>query len=147
MENKKYKVVIAQSGKLDVKEKKKYILQQFKYREYAENFSKKIKKAVLALDTLPTGYNTTGFRYRGYDIYMKPCESYLLFYTVDEAVKTVTVLRVMQDGMDWQYIINRWRGKTHRIYKKVIVTGSIQTDWVPPVFMSAENRWTAEEKY
>ena len=72
MENKKYKVVIAQSGKLDVKEKKKYILQQFKYREYAENFSKKIKKAVLALDTLPTGYNTTGFRYRGYDIYMKP---------------------------------------------------------------------------
>ena len=108
MDNKKYKVVIAQSGKLDVKEKKKYILQQFKYREYAENFSKKIKKAVLALDTLPTGYNTTGFRYRGYDIYMKPCESYLLFYTVDEAVKTVTVLRVMQDGMDWQYIINRW---------------------------------------
>ena len=108
MENIKYNVVIAQSGKVDVKEKKKYILQQFKYREYAENFSKKIKKAVLALDTLPTGYNTTGFRYRGYDIYMKPCESYLLFYTVDEAVKTVTVLRVMQDGMDWQYIINRW---------------------------------------
>ena len=71
MENKKYKVVIAQSGKLDVKEKKKYILQQFKYREYAENFSKKIKKAVLALDTLPTRYNTIGFRYRGYDIYMK----------------------------------------------------------------------------
>ena len=93
---------------IDDIEKKKYILQQFKYREYAENFSKKIKKAVLALDTLPTGYNTTGFRYRGYDIYMKPCESYLLFYTVDEAVKTVTVLRVMQDGMDWQYIINRW---------------------------------------
>lgn len=147
MENKKYKVVIAQSGKLDVKEKKKYILQQFKYREYAENFSKKIKKAVLALDTLPTGYNTTGFRYRGYDIYMKPCESYLLFYTVDEAVKTVTVLRVMQDGMDWQYISIGGCGKTHRIYKKIIVTGSIQTDWVPPVFMSAENRWTAEEKY
>lgn len=43
MENRKYKVVISQSGKLDVKEKKKYILQQFKYREYAENFCKKIK--------------------------------------------------------------------------------------------------------
>ena len=58
MENKKYKVVIAQSGKLDVKEKKKYILQQFKYREYAENFSKKIKKAVLALRT---GWNRIAF--------------------------------------------------------------------------------------
>ena len=43
MEKRKYKVVIAQSGKLDVKEKKKYILQQFKYREYAEDFSQKIK--------------------------------------------------------------------------------------------------------
>jgi plasmid stabilization system protein ParE len=106
--NKKYKVVIAQSGKLDVKEKKKFILEQFKYREYAENFSKKIKKAVLALDTLPTGYNKTGFSYRGYDIYLKPCGSYLLFYTVNEETETVTVLRVMQDGMDWQYIINRW---------------------------------------
>ena len=49
MEYKKYKVVIAQSGKLDVKEKKKYILQQFKYREYAEDFSQKIKKRFLHL--------------------------------------------------------------------------------------------------
>ena len=100
MEYKKYKVVIAQSGKLDVKEKKKYILQQFKYREYAENFSKKIKKAVLALDTLPTGYNTTGFRYRGYDIYMKPCESYLLFYTVNNETHTVSIARILYGGMD-----------------------------------------------
>ena len=49
MEKRKYKVVIAQSGKLDVKEKKKYILQQFKYREYAEDFSQKIKKRFLHL--------------------------------------------------------------------------------------------------
>ena len=42
MEKRKYKVVIAQSGKLDVKEKR--------------NISR---------------YNTIGFRYRGYDIYMK----------------------------------------------------------------------------
>ena len=49
MENKKYKVVIAQSGKLDVKKKMKYILQQFKYREYAENFPKRLKKRFLHL--------------------------------------------------------------------------------------------------
>ena len=39
---------------------------------------------------------------------MKSCEANLLFYTVDETVKIVTVLRVLQDGMDWQNIINRW---------------------------------------
>ena len=56
MENKKYRVVIAESGKRDVKEKKKYILQHFKYREYAESFSQKIKAAAMKLKVFPTGY-------------------------------------------------------------------------------------------
>ncbi len=59
---KRYKVVIAQSGKMDVMNKKRYIIENFKYRDYAQNFSAKIKKAAQGLDTLPTGY----------DIYMKP---------------------------------------------------------------------------
>ena len=33
----------------DIKSTKKYILDTFKYREYAENFSKKIKKAIKEL--------------------------------------------------------------------------------------------------
>ena len=41
---KRYKVVIAQSGKMDVKNKKRYILEKFKYRDYANNFSAKIKR-------------------------------------------------------------------------------------------------------
>lgn len=104
----KYKVVIAQSGKNDVKNKKRYIIDNFKYREYAENFSRKIKKAAQELDTFPAGYGTTGFQYRGYDIYIKPQSNHLLFYTVDEEKMVVTILRVLQDGMDWQYIIQRW---------------------------------------
>lgn len=108
MENKKYKVVIARSGKLDVKEKKEYIIQHFKYREYAENFSQKIKKAAMQLDTFPAGHEATGFQYRGYDIYMKSQSNHLLFYTVNEETAVVTVLRVLQDGMDWEYIIKSW---------------------------------------
>ncbi|MDO5423463.1 MAG: type II toxin-antitoxin system RelE/ParE family toxin [Eubacteriales bacterium] len=108
MESRKYKVVITETGKLDVKEKKKYILQQFQYREYAENFSQMIKRAIMQLDTFPTGHGKTGFQYRGYDIYMKPQNNHLLFYTVNEETATVTVLRVLQDGMDWESIINRW---------------------------------------
>lgn len=60
------------------------------------------------MDTLPTGYGTTDFRYRGYEIYMKPQDNHLLFYTIDEEKKIVTVLRVLQNGMDWEYIIQRW---------------------------------------
>lgn len=39
----KYRVLITEIGKEDVEEKKRYILRNFKYREYADNFSKEIK--------------------------------------------------------------------------------------------------------
>lgn len=106
--NKRYRVVIAQSGKIDVKNKKHYIIQNFKYREYAENFSMTIRKAAEELAIFPTGHQATGFQYRGYDIYMKSQSNHLLFYVVDDDRNIVTVLRILQDGMDWEYIIKRW---------------------------------------
>lgn len=105
---KQYKVVIARSGKLDIKNKKKYIIENFKYRDYAQNFSNKIRKAILELETFPTRYGITGLQYRGYDIYLKPNSNHLLFYTVNEEKMEVTVLRVLQDGMDWEYIVRHW---------------------------------------
>ena len=43
MEKRKYKVVIAQSGKLDVKEKKKYILQNLNTGSMQRIFPKRLK--------------------------------------------------------------------------------------------------------
>lgn len=106
--SKGYKVVISQSGKNDVKNKKRYIIQNFRYREYAENFSSRIKKAAEELAIFPTGHYLTGFKYRGYDIYMKPQSNHLLFHTIDDDKGIVTVLRILQDGMDWEYIIRQW---------------------------------------
>ena len=103
-----YRVEIAESGKQDVKDIKKYILDHFKYRELGENFSRKIKKAALGLDTFPQGHGKAGFVYRGYEIHLKPVDTYLLFYVIDEQKKKVTILRVMQDGMNWQFILQRW---------------------------------------
>ena len=85
---------------------KRHILKIFCYRELAENFSKKIKRMLKTLDTFPEGHKPTEFSYRGYIIYLKPRDTYLVFYTVDK--NTVTILRVMQDGMNWQFIIKRW---------------------------------------
>lgn len=34
--------------------------------------------------------------------------TYLLFYIVDDELSVVTILRVLQDGMNWQYILKRW---------------------------------------
>ena len=114
MRNKKYQVVIAESAKRDVAEKKNYILEHFQYRQYAEDFSQKMKKAISQLDTFPTGYAVTDFQYRGYKIYLKPQSGCLIFYTVVEETDTVTVLRILQSRMNWRYIIWNWIKKNKR---------------------------------
>ena len=106
--HKKYKVKYTYSSRDDIRGMKKYILDNFKYRELGENFTKKIKTAVDGLKSLPESHNTTGILYRGYNIYLKPYRTYLLFYIVDEELLTVTILRILKDGMNWQYILNRW---------------------------------------
>lgn len=105
---KNYRIEYTYSSRDDIRGIKKYILDNFKYRELGENFTKKIKTAVDGLRILPAGYNTAGIRYRGYNIYLKPYRTYLLFYIVDEESAVVTILRVLQDGMNWQYILKRW---------------------------------------
>ncbi len=67
-----------------------------------------MKEATDGLKIVPMGFDTIGLRYRGYDIYLKPYKSYLFFYVVDEETSTVTVLRVLQDGMNWEFILEKW---------------------------------------
>ena len=45
---------------------------------------------------------------RKYKVVIAQSGNHLLFFIVDEYKATVTVLRVLQDGMDWQYIIKKW---------------------------------------
>lgn len=104
----KYRVEYTFSSRDDMRKMKKYILETFKYRELGENFTKKMKDAAEGLKVLPQGFDTVGFQYRGYDIYLKPYRTYLFFYVVDDVQKIVTILRVMQDGMDWQSVLKRW---------------------------------------
>ena len=104
---KKYKIVLSKVALQDIKNTKTYILQTFMYREYAENFSRKIKSAIKELDPFAEGYEKTGYVIEGLEIYYKPYSTYLIFFTVEGT--TVTVVRVLKDRMYWQGIINRMR--------------------------------------
>ena len=105
---KTYKIKYTDSSRFDMKEMKRYILETFKYRKLGENFTKKMKEAVASLKVLPVGFDTIGLRYRDYDIYLRPYKSYLFFYVVSEESATVTILRVLQDGMNWEFILENW---------------------------------------
>ena len=57
----KYRVEFTFSSREDMRNMKKYILDNFKYREIGESFSKKMRKATESLKTFPTGYDAVGF--------------------------------------------------------------------------------------
>ncbi len=101
----KYKILLSKDALTDIKETKKYILTTFKYREYAENFSRNIKKAIRELTMFPTGYESTGYVIEKLEIYYKPYSTYLIFFVVED--NTVTVIRVLKDRMYWQSIIKK----------------------------------------
>lgn len=106
-----YQILYTHSSRDDMRNMKKYILQHFQYRELAENFTRKMKKAARELANSPIGYKNTGFLYRGYIVYIKPSDSYLFFFVVNKTTKEITILRVLQDGMNWEYVFYNWLKK------------------------------------
>lgn len=111
MRFKKYHIEYTYSSQSDVRRMRKYIIENFKYLEYAENFDKKILNALEKIENAPLIYKPTEFYYRGYRIYMRCIDSHLFFYIVEN--ETIVLLRVLKDGMNWQYIINLWLKKNN----------------------------------
>lgn len=101
------KIVLSKTALQDIKATKKYILDTFQYREYAENFSRKIKRAIRSLTPFAEGYEKTGYVIDGFSVYFKPYSTYLIFFIVDGT--TVIVIRVLKDRVYWQSIINKMK--------------------------------------
>lgn len=101
-----YKIRFVPSARNDLVRMKRYILSEFKYTQYGISFDKKIKDASKRIKVLPMGYGKTGFTYRGLEIYMRCIHSYIFFYVVDENL--ISILRVLKEKMNWEYIISRW---------------------------------------
>ncbi len=95
---KNYKVVISKVAVNDITAIKKYILHTFHYREYAENFSKRVKKAIQDLSIFPQSHIETEYVIKGQNIYFKVCDTYLIFYVIEE--ERITVIRVLKDRMN-----------------------------------------------
>lgn len=66
--SKKYRVVMSKDAILDIKRYKTYIIENFKYKGYAENFSKRIKLSIKSLEVFPEGYEKTGYIIEGLEV-------------------------------------------------------------------------------
>lgn len=100
-----YEVVLSEDATRDIIDFKTYIFKNFQYKEYAENFSKKIKTAIKKLTLFAQGYEKTEFVIEGQDIYYKPYSTYLIFFIIEG--EKVVIARVLKDGMHWQSIMKR----------------------------------------
>ena len=103
-----YTLEFSESAAQDQIELKAYIFKEFKYREYGNNFDKKMKSATKAIKDAASSIRPTSFYYRGYVIYMLVHKTYLFFYVVDEVNRNITVLRVLKEGRNWMSIIKKW---------------------------------------
>ena len=101
-----YGIRYTQHSQNDVISMRQYILKEFEYLELVDNFDKKMSKAIKKIQNAPKIYQPTEFYYREYEIYMRCVGSYLFFYIVEDV--TIILLRVLQNGMNWKYIIKSW---------------------------------------
>ncbi len=108
MQQKKYEIEYTYSSRNDIRKIKEDILEYFKYREMGEDFMRKMKEAAGRIKMQPAAQEMTGFEHKGYDIYIRPYRAYLIFYIIDEENAMITILRILQDGMNWQFIIKQW---------------------------------------
>lgn len=100
-----HKINISKESLDDISSIKRYILSSFTYREYAENFSIKIKKSIQKLKLFPRANKKTEYSIEGLDIYYKACNTYLIFYVVHD--QTITVIRILKDRMYWQNVVEQ----------------------------------------
>ena len=103
---KNYSIRYTQHAQADVLRIRQYIYNEFKYIELVDRFDKKISKALKKIKNAPNIYKTIEFTFKGYNIYVRCVDSYLFFYIVEDV--TIVLLRVLQDRMNWKYIIELW---------------------------------------
>jgi len=85
-----------------------YMIREFSNDIAAMNFLDTYDEKIEALKTFPFGYRGLGFEYRGYEIRMKPYDSYNIFFVVDAGKNEIVILRVLKDLQDWQTIIHNY---------------------------------------
>ena len=101
-----YNVIIEAPALLEIDGIFDYITNTLKEPDAAERVCNSIETALLSLRQLPMRHGVIGEGlFAAKEIRKMPAENYIVFYTVDTALKEVNVLRVMYGRRDWQNLI------------------------------------------
>ena len=102
----KYKIVVTDPAKEDLKKAVSYIANDLKNSIAAKNFVDNADRIIRSLSEMPKRYPIVKDNMlAAQEIRIAQINNYLAFYVVREETKTVAVLRVLHSRRDWNNIL------------------------------------------
>ena len=102
----KYKVVITKSANVDIRKAVAYIEYELDNHPAAVSFIDKTEKLIHSLSEMPKRYPLADdYILHNQGVRMVPINNYLLFYSVTDHDKTVSVLRVLYARSNWLILL------------------------------------------
>ena len=105
--NDPYSVVYSPKAMDDLREIYSYIAFTLMVPKTAEKQINRIRKRVRSLDFMPSRYPFVDWEpWKSMGMHKVPVDNFVIYYTVNEDICTVTVIRIFYSGRDAANIIN-----------------------------------------
>ena len=104
-----YNVKVTEEATLDLIQIYSYICTEFNSPQYAIKQTDRIRTAIRSLDVLPLRFKIVTFEpWSSMNIRQFPIDNFIIYYSVDEQMKTVDILRIFSSKQDIENKINDW---------------------------------------
>ena len=101
-----YHIEITELAEVDMYEIGLYIAQTLHSPESAEKLLDEIDCNILSLEQMPKRFAlVSDKRLASFGIRIIPVKNYLIFYFVEDSVRTVTIVRVLYSKRDWVHLL------------------------------------------
>lgn len=101
-----YSVVVQKPAQNDLYSVWEYIAVELREPATAAHVLNKLEQSIMSLSELPYRYAVLADKLlKPKAIRRLPVENYLVFYIVQEDIKTVSVLRVLHSRRDWEAVL------------------------------------------
>ena len=102
-----YSVIYSPEAKDDLREIYSYIAFELEAPDTAEGQVNRIRKEIRSLDFMPARYAIVDWEpWRSMEMHRVPVDNFVVYYAIDDKIRTVTVIRIFYGGRDAEGIIN-----------------------------------------
>jgi len=102
-----YSIIYSPEAKDDLREIYSYIAFDLKAPENAEGQVNRIRKEIRSLDFMPSRYGIVDWEpWKSMNMHKVPVDNFVVYYAVNDDLRTVTVIRIFYGGRNVEGIIN-----------------------------------------